>query len=232
MKLTYHGHSCVLVEANGKRVIIDPFLNNNPKATIKAEDVQVDAVLLTHAHFDHTADALSIALANDCPIITNYELANHFAKLGAKTHGLGNGGGFTFEFGRVKLTLAFHGAGLELPGGDIAYGGAPAGILLTMGDKTIYHAGDTALFSDMKLIGEFNSLDAALLPIGDNFTMGPDDAVIAATWLKAGLTIPIHYNTIPLLEQDAHAYVNRLSEFGLQGAVVESGESVEVTGKR
>ncbi|KEO82082.1 metal-dependent hydrolase [Tumebacillus flagellatus] len=228
MKLTYLGHSTFLVEADGKRVIIDPFLEHNPKATLKPADVKVDAVLLSHAHFDHIADALPIAKANDCPIITNFELSEYYAKHGVKSHGLSIGGGFNFDFGRVKLTLAFHGAGLDIPGKDIVYGGSPAGILLTMGGKTIYHAGDTGLFGDMKLIGEMNKLDAALLPIGDNFTMGPDDALVAASWLKAGVTVPMHFNTFPLIEQDPQAFVNRLSEFGLKGAALEPGASVEI----
>nr|WP_236587828.1 metal-dependent hydrolase [Tumebacillus amylolyticus] len=226
--MTYLGHSTFLVEADGKRVIIDPFLDHNPKASMKAADVKVDAVLLTHAHYDHIADALPIAKANDCPIIANFELASHFEKQGVKTHGLSNGGGFNFEFGRVKLTLAFHGAGLEMPNGDVLYGGAPAGILLTMGGKTIYHAGDTGLFGDMKLIGELNKLDAALLPIGDNYTMGPEDAVLAASWLKAGVTVPMHYNTFSLLEQDPQAFVNSLSEYDLKGAALQPGESIEI----
>lgn len=229
MKVTYHGHACFTVEAEGKKVIIDPFLNGNPKADIKPEDVRVDAVLLTHGHGDHVGDAVQIARANDCPIIANFELATYFAnKENVKAHPMHIGGAHPFDFGRVKLTLAFHGSGIEVGPGEFVYGGQPAGLLLTMGGKTFYHAGDTALFGDMKLIGELNKIDIAALPIGDNFTMGPDDGLLAASWIKAGLTVPIHFDTFPLIAQDAGAWVERLQEYGLTGQVMESGQSVNV----
>lgn len=228
MKVTFHGQSCFLVEAGGKTVIIDPFLNGNPNAKIKPEDVKVDAVLITHGHGDHVGDAVQIAKQNDCPIIANFELSLYLSKQGAKIHPMHIGGAHEFDFGRVKLTLAFHGSGIELPNGEFAYGGQPAGLLLTMDGKTMYHAGDTGLFGDMKLIGELNKIDVACLPIGDNFTMGPDDALLAATWIKAGVTIPMHYNTFPLIAQDADKWVARLSEFDLRGAVLNGGESLDV----
>ncbi|ASS74502.1 metal-dependent hydrolase [Tumebacillus algifaecis] len=229
MKVTFLGHACTLVEAEGKRVIIDPFLNGNPQATVKPSDVQVDAVLITHAHGDHVGDAVEIAKRNDCQIIANHEIATYLeGQYGVKVHGMSTGGAFQFEFGRVKLTPAFHGSGFELEGGNLMYGGQPGGILLTMAGKTFYHAGDTGLFGDMKLIGELNKIDIAALPIGDNYTMGPEDARIAASWIKAGVTFPIHFDTIPLLAQDAQAWVASLGEYDLKGIVVKPGEAVEV----
>lgn len=228
MKVTFLGHACTLVEAGDFKVIIDPFLNYNPQATVKPADVKVNAVLITHAHGDHVGDAVEIAKNNDCMIIANHEIATYLeAKHGVKAHGMSIGGGYNFEFGRVKLTQAFHGSAFELPNGDLVYGGMPTGILLTMGGKTFYHAGDTGLFGDMKLIGEMNKIDIAALPIGDNYTMGPDDALLAASWIKAGVTFPIHFNTFPPIKQDPQAWVDRLGEYDLKGIVLGSDESVE-----
>src|SRR5579875_187984 len=184
MKLTYHGQSTFIVEDGGHRVIIDPFLSGNPNAVIKPEDVRVEAVLLTHGHSDHVLDAEAIAKANDALIIAPNELATYYGGKGFNVHPMHIGGAHQFEFGRVKLTLAFHGSGLEV-GNERLYVGPPVGFLLTMGNKTVYHAGDTGLFGDMKIIGELNKIDVALLPIGDNFTMGPEDALIAAQWIGA-----------------------------------------------
>ncbi|GAA4716576.1 metal-dependent hydrolase [Brevibacillus fulvus] len=228
MKITFLGHATTLVEAGGKTVVIDPFLTHNPSASLKAEEVKADAVLLTHGHGDHISDALQIAKQNDCPIIAMVELANHFQSLGAKTHGLNLGGSYQFEFGRVKLTLAFHSSGIDLEDGSVKYAGEPSGILLTMGGKTFYHAGDTALFGDMKLIGEMHEIDVAALPIGDNFTMGPEDAAVAASWIKAGVTFPIHYNTFPVIQQDPERFVKLLEEKQLRGQVLQPGQSLEV----
>lgn len=227
MKLTYHGHSCFLAEAGGKSVIIDPFLTGNPKAVAKAEDIKVDAVLVTHGHSDHLGDAIDIAKRNNAPIIAPFELAVYCGGKGAPIHPMHLGGAHEFEFGRVKLTIAFHGSGVEEDGKAI-YAGNPCGFLLTMQGKTFYHAGDTALFGDMKLIGELHKIDAAALPIGDNFTMGPEDAVIAAGWIKAGKVIAMHYNTWPLIEQDAAAFAARLQSAGIEGVVLQPGQSAEV----
>ncbi|MCY0888605.1 MAG: metal-dependent hydrolase [Alicyclobacillaceae bacterium] len=227
MKITYHGQSTFLVEANGHAVIIDPFLSGNPKAVLKPEDVKVDAVLLSHGHGDHILDAEQIAKQNDAVLIAPNELAVYFGSKGVKVHPMHIGGAHQFPFGRVKLTLAFHGSGIDSPDGFL-YAGMPSGILLTMGEKTLYHAGDTALFGDMKLIGDRNAIDVALLPIGDNFTMGPEDAVYAAELIHAKHTVPMHYNTFDLIAQDPHAFVRELEIKGLAGHVLEYGQSLEV----
>lgn len=229
MKVTYLGHSCALVEAGGKRVIIDPFLNGNPKAALKPEDVKVDAILITHGHGDHIGDAVEIAQNNEgCVIVAPFEVAMYLASKGANVHPMHIGGAHTFEFGRVKLTQAFHGSGIQVGDGQFISGGMPSGILLTMEGKTLYHAGDTGLFGDMKWIGELNKIDIAMLPIGDNFTMGPEDARLAASWIKAGVTVPIHYDTFGLIEQDGPGWAQSLSEYGLKGQALEPGQSTEV----
>lgn len=227
MKLTYLGHATVLAETESHRVVIDPFLTGNPTASMAADDVKVEAVLLTHGHSDHIGDAEAIARANDAVIIAPMELAVYFASKGLKIHPMHLGGSHSFPFGRVKLTLAYHGSGIETEEGLI-YGGNPCGYLLTMAGKTFYHAGDTALFGDMQWLGKLNSVDIAALPIGDNFTMGPDDAVVAAEWIGAKRVIPIHYNTFDLIQQDPHAFVAALEPKGIKGVVLQPGESVTI----
>ncbi|WP_026961288.1 metal-dependent hydrolase [Alicyclobacillus herbarius] len=227
MKLTFHGQACFVVEADGHTIVIDPFLTGNPTAVAKPEDIRCEAVLLTHGHSDHVADAEAIAKANDALIIAPNELAMIYGQRGCKVHPMHLGGARTFPFGRVKLTIAFHGSAFE-DGNNLLYAGNPCGFLITMGGKTFYHAGDTALFGDMKLLGELNHIDVAALPIGDNFTMGPEDALLAAEWLKAGRVIPIHYNTFDLIRQDADAFVRALADKGLRGTVVKPGETIEV----
>jgi L-ascorbate metabolism protein UlaG (beta-lactamase superfamily) len=227
MKITYYGQSTFLFETDEHSVIIDPFISANPHAGVKVEDIRVSHVLLTHGHGDHILDAEPIARNNQATIVAPNELAGIFGKKGLQVHPMSIGGAHTFEFGRVKLTQAFHSSSVETEDG-LVYAGMPVGIVLSIGGKSIYHAGDTGLFGDMKLIGEYNNLDVALLPIGDNFTMGPEDATLAAQWLHAGLTIPMHYNTFPLINQDGNAFTHGLEAKGLRAKELKPGESIEV----
>lgn len=229
MDIIFHGHSCVQVKTGEYSLIIDPFITGNPLARIKAEELKVDYILLSHGHNDHVGDTISLAKANDATVIAPFELAEYLEWQGCKVHGLHIGGGYTFPFGRVKLTPAFHGSALTFDDKkEIIYMGMPAGILLTAENKTIYHAGDTGLFGDMKLLGELNSIDYAFLPIGDNYTMGPEDALIAAEWLKAAFVIPMHFNTFPILKQDGEQFIQDLKAKGIQGQVLESGEVFQI----
>lgn len=229
MKITFHGHSCFVVETGGKTIAVDPFITGNPAAKIDAASLKVDYILLTHGHGDHVGDTVELAKRNDALVIGNHEIATYFGWQGLKTHGLSIGGKFAFDFGTVKLTPAFHGSSLEFDDRkEIVYLGQPAGILLKAEGKTVYFAGDTALFYDMKLIGELESVDIAMLPIGDNYTMGPEEALLAAQWVKAKRVVPIHYNTFPLLNQDANAFVEALGRVGIEGSALQSGESIEV----
>ncbi|TLS50220.1 metal-dependent hydrolase [Paenibacillus antri] len=227
MRITFLGHACFLVEADGKRVAIDPFLTGNPTAPIKPEELNVDGIVLTHGHGDHTSDAVAVAKANGCPIVAVVELASLLARKGAETVGMNTGGTYEWNGIRVKMTQAFHSSSYEDEDG-LHYAGQPVGVLLTMGGKTLYHTGDTALFSDLKLIGERHRIDVTALPIGGHFTMDPVDALDAATWIGAKHVIPMHYDTFPPIRQDGAAFVRRLEERGLIGHAMKPGETLEV----
>jgi len=226
MRLTYFGHSCFLVETAKARLMLDPFLNDNPASPIKAAEVKCEYLLLSHGHEDHSGDALEIAKRCDATIVANYEIAEYFGAKGAKTHGMNPGGGFNFPFGRVKLTLAHHSSSVEA-GLHPIYLGNPCGILVQADGKTLYDAGDTALFLDMQLIGRVG-LDVALLPIGDNFTMGPEDAVTALDFLKPKVAVPIHYNTWPIIAQDPRKFADAAAKAGHKVQALAPGESIEV----
>ncbi|GGJ11482.1 UPF0173 metal-dependent hydrolase YtkL [Alicyclobacillus cellulosilyticus] len=227
MKITYHGHACFSLADAGHTVVIDPFLSGNPVADVTPDAIRADAVLLTHGHGDHVGDAETIARRTGAVIIAPFELAMYFGRKGLNVHPMHLGGARTFPFGTVKLTIAFHGSGLETEEG-IVYAGNPCGFLVTMNGVTFYHAGDTALFGDMKLIGERHRIDVAALPIGDNFTMGPEDAKVAASWLRARYVVPMHYNTFDLIRQDPQAFAEDLGKQGQAVKVMQPGETWEV----
>jgi L-ascorbate metabolism protein UlaG (beta-lactamase superfamily) len=212
------------VEGNGVKVLIDPFLTGNPLAAVRASDVQCDAILLTHGHNDHFGDTIEIARANKCPVISSAEIASYCTLQGVEARGMNIGGSYQADKFRVKFTQAFHSSSLDI-GGSWIYMGMPMGILLTMDGTTFYHAGDTGLFGDLKMIGEMNTIDVAALPIGDNFTMGPSDAVIAAQWLRTKNVIPVHYNTFEVIKQDPHAFAVDLAKVGIKGHVLKPGEA-------
>lgn len=224
LKLTYYSHSAFGLDDGKTSLIIDPFLTGNPAAPVKAKDVKVDYVILTHAHGDHLGDGLEIALRNGATIIAVNELANYCIEKGAKAHNMHIGGGYSFPFGRVKFTIAHHGSAAP----DGAYTGNPAGVVVTIDGKSIYHSGDTGLFYDMKLIGEMNPLDVALLPIGDNFTMGIDDAAKAVELLNPKIAIPMHYNTLPVIAADPMEFVSKVEKKGYKARVMKAGETIEL----
>lgn len=206
VSIILHGHSTFSIDVNGTKLVIDPFFDGNPAAKTKTADVAADYVLVTHGHWDHIADALPIAKRTGAQIICNADIGGWFGRQEFKNvHPQHLGGGYQHPFGHVKFTVALHGSGLP----DGSYGGMPAGFLLTLNGKKIYIAGDTAVYSDMSLIGRAG-LDVAILPIGDNFTMGPDDALLALEFLKPKVVIPCHFNTWPLIEVDVEEWMERV----------------------
>ena len=225
-RLCWLGHACLLFESDGKRVLIDPFLTNNPAAAKKAEEVAADFILVSHGHADHVGDTVAIAKRTGATVIANYEMAGWFQKQGLKkVHGQQHGGGHAFAFGRVKLTLAFHGSMLP----DGSNGGNPCGFYLTFNDGTrIYDAADTGLFGDMRLIGE-EGVDLAILPIGDNYTMGPEDALRAVKLIAPKKVLPIHYNTWDVIAQDAATWAQQVrQQTQAMPVVLKPGEWTDV----
>lgn len=225
VKLTWYGHACFRIDAGGQVILTDPFLKGNPLAPVKPGEVEADFILVSHGHGDHLGDTVEIAKRTGATVVSNFEIHNWLARQGLKKlHAQHIGGAFDHPWGRLKLTIAHHGSGLP----DGSYGGSPAGFLLTIGGRKIYHACDTGLFYDMKLIGE-EGLDLAILPIGDNFTMGPADAVRAVELLAPRRVVPVHYDTFDVIHQDAEAFAQQVRQrTKTEPVLMKPGESIEV----
>jgi L-ascorbate metabolism protein UlaG (beta-lactamase superfamily) len=221
-KYIWYGHGTHGIETSGYRLVVDPFFTDNPSASAAADEVEVDFIVVSHGHGDHVGDAISMAKRTGAQVISNHEIVNWLGGQGLENlHGQHIGGGFHHPFGYLKLTHALHGSGLP----DGAYGGNPGGVLLTTKEGVkIYLACDTGLFASMKLIGE-EGIDLAVLPIGDNYTMGPDDALRAVKMIQPKHVIPVHYNTWPVIEQDPHAWAARVKgETDTQPHVLQPGD--------
>lgn len=226
MKISYHGHSVVKIMTTGKTILIDPFINGNSLTDLKVGEEKPDVILLTHAHNDHVGDTVELAQESGALVVAPVELANYLGTFGLDTVGMNLGGSKKFDFGTVKYTKAFHSSSYTTEDGDVIYGGMPAGILFKAEGKTIYHAGDTELFGDMELIGKLNEIDVAFLPIGDFFTMGPEDAAYAAELLKAKSVVPIHYNTFPPIKQDPEEFKKMVKSSDVK--ILEAGDLFEI----
>ncbi|MDI2586145.1 metal-dependent hydrolase [Psychrobacillus sp. NEAU-3TGS] len=227
MNISYHGHSVVKIQTNTHTILIDPFINGNGQTDLEVSEVTADVILLTHGHNDHVGDTVEIAKRSDALVVAPFELAEFIESQGVKVHAMGIGGSREFEFGTVKFTQAFHSSSYTKEDGQSVYTGMPAGILLTVEGATIYHAGDTSLFGDMKLIGDRNNIKVAFLPIGDNFTMGPEDAAYAVELLKPEIVVPIHYNTFPPIKQDPNKFKELVKSAEVQ--VLNAGDSVQLS---
>ncbi len=226
MKLRYFSHSAFQITTkSGTKILIDPFLDDNPTSPVKSKDVEADYIILSHAHGDHIGDAMKIAKRKKLTFICVNELGNYLISKGFEAHCMHIGGGYDFDFGRVKFTIAHHGS--QTPEGN--YAGEPAGIILKADGKTIYHTGDTGLFYDMKLISEMNGpIDYMLLPIGDNFTMNITDAVKAAELVHPKIAVPIHYETWDVIKADPEEFKKKVEAAGIKCRVMNYGEEIQL----
>lgn len=226
LQLTYYGHSCFAVVVDGVRLLFDPFITGNPKAgTIDVHSIEADYILITHGHGDHLADAVAIATRTGAMVISNYEIAAWLAKKGvSKTHGMNFGGSYALPFGRTKYVVAVHSSTLP----DGSPGGNPGGFVVTNGSRTFYYAGDTALTYDMKLIEAEFRVNFAVLPIGDTFTMGPEDAARAASFVGTSKVIGVHFDTFPPIAINHDTARVHFQKLGIELVLPVIGETISL----
>ncbi|MEB8329282.1 metal-dependent hydrolase [Flavobacteriaceae bacterium KMM 6897] len=226
MKITFLGHATLLIETGSKILLVDPFISGNDKAKdkIKLQDLKPDYILVTHAHQDHILDVEAIAKTSGATIVSNYEIAVHYQEKGFKAHPMNHGGKWNFDFGDLKYVNAIHTSSFP----DGTYGGQPGGFVISAAGKHIYVAGDTALTMDMKLIPLNTKLDLAVLPIGDNFTMGVDDAVVAADFVSCDTILGYHYDTFGYIEIDHALAMQKFKEAGKKLHLLEIGQSMTI----
>lgn len=226
MKIYFYGQNSLGIEANGKHLIVDPFISENPlsKDKININDLKADYILLTHAHGDHMLDAEAIAKNTGAKIISNFEIVNYYNQKNIEGHGMNHGGSFSFDFGKLKMVNAIHSSCFP----DGANGGNPAGFILESDGKTVYIAGDTALTMDMKLIPMRYSLDLAILPIGDNFTMDVDDAIIASDFIECNRILGCHYDTFGFIEIDHQEAVDKFKAKNKELILLPIGDSIDL----
>lgn len=220
MKFTYYGHAAFSLSDETTTILFDPFITDNPWTSVCPTDIDCQYVVLTHAHGDHYGDVEAIAKKNDALVVSTAEVAGKAAAAGCRAHAMHVGGSASFPFGTIRLTPAFHGSGVE--------GGMACGVIVEFGGKRVYFAGDTGLFSDMKILDRFGKIDCAILPIGNNFTMGIDDAALAALWIQPKFVIPVHYKTWPIIDADPQEYKQLTeSKYHIPVQVVEPGTTYE-----
>ncbi len=225
MKITFYGHAALGIEIKNINIVVDPFITGNPKAAhIDSTTIKADYILITHAHHDHILDVEAIAKRTGAIVISNYEIASYFGKKGIEFHPMNHGGSWDFEFGRLKFVNAIHSSSFA----DGSYGGNPGGFVIEGEHKNIYIAGDTALSMDMKLISIRTKLDLVILPIGNNFTMDVDDAIIAADFLECDKILGYHFDTFGFIEINHEQAIKKFFSAGKDLMLLEIGQSIEL----
>jgi L-ascorbate metabolism protein UlaG (beta-lactamase superfamily) len=226
MNITYYGHSCFGVEINGKHIVFDPFISPNPLAgNIDVNTIPCDYILISHGHEDHVADAVALAKRTGATVVSNFEIVTWLSKQGVeKTHPMNTGGKWIFEFGKVKCVAAMHSSSLP----DGSYGGSAMGFLLETSEGDFYYSGDTALMYDMKLIGDYRKINFSMLPIGDNFTMSIENAIIASDYVKCNNVIGMHYDTFGYIKIDREEAKRKFEMAGKNLILLEIGETIKL----